>query len=198
MESFKFESKVTGFKLKEKKAESTSEVVVPTDVKLPNDAPARVRTLKAEGKKWYLTTVYRDDGVLFALFCQSNHHEKNTQTLDAVIRLQDLALRKGVLPEHVEKTVSKINGDNNVSKLARMISLNLRHGILPASIVNEIDKMKDVFVGSFLFQIKKFLGKYIEEGQAISGEVCSSCGSDKLVFSEGCLSCLDCGGSKCS
>lgn len=200
MESFKFDSKVVGFKLSDSKEKVvTNEIVTPTGVSLPKDAPARMKTLIAEGKKWYLTVVLSEDSKNpFAMFCQTNSKEDSVQTSDAMMRLESLAYKKGILPAHIDATIDKISKDSNVTKLTRMISLNLRHGVLPISIVTEINKMEDIFVGSFLFQIKKFLSQYIEEGEEVKGEVCSSCGSAKLVYESGCISCLDCGGSKCS
>jgi len=200
MENFKFESKVVGFKLSgDKPSVKTNENVIPTDVKLPKDAPARMKTLIAEGKKWYLTVVLSEDSKTpFAMFCQTNNTEDMVQTSDAMMRLESLAYKKGILPEHIDQTIDKISKDPNVTKLTRMISLNLRHGVLPLSIVTELNKMEDIFVGSFLFQVKKFLGQYIDDGEEVEGETCSDCGSSKLVFESGCMSCLDCGGSKCS
>jgi hypothetical protein len=195
-----FDSPVTGYRLvKDGEVQQPQEEVILEDVKLPDDSPARVKCLKAGGKKWYLTVTYHPDSEQpFALFCQTNHVDKSAPTSDAITRLESLALRKGIPSEHVSKVIEKCEHDNNVSKLTRMISLLLRHGVLIKNIVLELDKMEDVFVGSFLFQIKKFLSSYIKNGEEVKGETCANCQSTKLVYSEGCLMCLDCGSSKCS
>lgn len=193
-----FNSKVIKFSLSKSEAKKEyMEVIEPTDVRLPDDVPARMKTLKADGKKWYLTVTLREDGSPFALFCHTNNKERGAQTSDAVLRLESLAFKKGILPEHIDKTISKISHDDNVSKLTRMISLNLRHGVSPLSVVSELDKMNDIYAGSFLFQIKKFLSGFIADGSKVDGVSCSNCGSNKVVFSEGCNTCLDCGSSKC-
>lgn len=178
-------------------SEDNQQVIV-TDVKLPTDAQARLKTLKAEGKKWYLTVAYHPDSELpFALFCHTNHKEKGAQTSDAVSRLLALARTSGILEEHILGLEAKIEHDTNVSKLTRIISLLLRHRVQIAKIVRELDKMEDIFAGSFLFQIKKFLSQYLKDGEKVEGETCTECGSSNLVYSEGCMMCADCGSSKC-
>ena len=175
-----------------------SEQVIVTDVKLPSDAPARMKTLRADGKKWYLTVVYHPDSEKpFALFCTTNHKEKSAQTSDAVERLLTLARDKGILEEHISALEEKTSQDNNINKLTRTISLLLRHKVSIVNIVAALDSMEDVFVGSFLFQIKKFLAAYIKDGQKVEGGKCDECGSNNVVYSEGCLQCIDCGSGKC-
>lgn len=202
MANFKIDGKIVSVSLNEvgakaPEAEENSSVIV-TDVKLPTDVKARLKTLKAEGKKWYLTVAYHPDSeVPFALFCHTNHKEKGAQTSDAVTRLIALARSSGILEEHVVGLEQKIEHDNNVSKLTRIISMLLRHRVKISNIVRELDKMEDIYVGSFLFQIKKFLSQYIKDGEKAEGVVCSECGGTNVVFSEGCNRCNDCGSSKC-
>lgn len=191
-----FDSKVVSYSLKEVE-EDVSENIIKTDIKLPDDAPARMKTLTAEGKKWYLTVVFHENsGQPFALFCRTNNREKTAQTSDAVDRLIDLAKRKGILEQHINTTLEKVAHEPNVDKLTRVISLLLRHGVLIKNIVAELSKMEDVFIGSFLFQIRKFLSQYIKDGEEVEDDKCSECGGT-LVYSEGCMSCRDCGYSKC-
>lgn len=178
-------------------AEDRSNVLI-TDVKLPDDSPARMKTLRAEGRKWYLTVVYHPQSETpFALFCTTNSREKSPQTSDAVELLVDLAKRKGVLDKHIDSLLEKISHENNVNKLTRTISLLLRHQVAIVDIVSTLDKTEDLFVGSFLFQIKKFLSQYIKDGEEVEGGKCDDCGSSKLIYSEGCMACADCGSSKC-
>ena len=39
--------------------------------------------------------------------------------------------------------------------------------------------------------------RYIEDGTAVKGQQCEQCQSENLVFQEGCLTCQDCGSSRC-
>lgn len=199
MASFNIDGKIVSVRLGDK-AEKKEEFdcVLATDVQLPVDAKARVKTLKAEGKKWYMTVAYHPDSELpFALFCHTNHKEKTAQTSDAVERLTALARKAGILEEHVANLEQKMVSDNNVSKLTRVISLLLRHRVKIKDIVFALDQMEDIFVGSFLFQLKKFLSAYIKDGEKVEGGKCLDCGSENLQYSEGCMVCMDCGGSRC-
>jgi hypothetical protein len=192
----KIDKKIVGVGLaSEKKVEK--EIIIPENVDLPDDAPARMKTLRAEGRKWYLTVVYHPNTEKpFALFCHTNSHEKSAQTSDAVEKLLALAKNKGISEKYIGMVEEKIGGESNTAKVTRTISLLLRHGVLISSIVAEIGNVKDVYVGSFLFQIKKFLSNYILEGSIAVGQVCSEC-ETTLVFSGGCFICPSCGNSKC-
>lgn len=195
--NFKIEQNIKKVRLDKKILEEKENIIV-TDVPIPSDAPARMKVLKAEGKKWYLTVVYLPESEKpFALFCTTNHHEKTAQTKDAVDHLLSLAKRKGILESHIEELERKISHENNVNKLTRTISLLLRHQVSIPNIVNTLDQVQEVFVGTFLFHIKKFLSQYIQDGQKVEGATCSNCGSTKIIYSEGCSQCLDCGSSKC-
>ena len=199
MKSITIEKKITNVRLGDKSTSKEDfDAVLVTDVQLPVDAKARVKTLKAEGKKWYMTVAYHPDSELpFALFCHTNHKEKTAQTSDAVERLTSLARKAGILEEHVANLEQKMVSDNNVSKLTRVISLLLRHRVKIKDIVFALDQMEDIFVGSFLFQLKKFLSAYIKDGEKVEGGKCLDCGSENLQYSEGCMVCMDCGGSRC-
>lgn len=189
-------SKIVSYRVVPSKREE-KEIIVPENVVLPDDAPARMKTLRAEGKKWYLTIVYHTDTEKpFALFCHTNHHEKSAQTSDAIERLLSLAKRKGINEKYILSVEDKTHSEANTSKLTRTISLLLRHGVAISNIVLELDKMEDVYVGSFLFQIKKFLSNYILEGTIAVGNICPEC-ETALVYSEGCFKCPGCGHSKC-
>lgn len=174
------------------------EEIILEDVKLPDSAPASVKILRAENRKWYLTCVYHpDDQRPIAFFAHTNSPEKTIQTHDAIERLINLARTKGIPDNHIETTLRKIQVDNNVSKICRAISLLLRHGVLIKNVVNEIDKIDNVFVGSFLFQIKKYLSSYIRNGEKVDEE-CNNCGSkNSMVYQDGCKTCSQCGNAKC-
>ena len=160
--------------------------------------PSRLSSLKSEGKKWYLTVVTNEqqDRPL-AFFVHTNAHEASITTFDACAILFKLALDKGIPAKWVLETEEKMKRDTNSTKIARAISLCLRHGVLIKNIVRALDTMEDVYVGTFLFQIKKFLSTYIKDGEKSEGEKCLDCGSVSVVYSEGCKKCVSCGSSKC-
>lgn len=78
----------------------------------------------------------------------------------------------------------------------RLASMNLRHGIPIEFVVEQMQKStNDMF--SLPSAVARVLKKYIKDGQKVTGQVCPSCGSESLVYQEGCVSCL-CGWSKCN
>lgn len=172
------------------------EEIILDDVDLPDSLPAVRKKLRAENRKWYMTVSFLNDRPV-EFFVQTNHHEKTATTHDAVERLIALARTKGIPERHVDKVSEKIAGDSNVSKLARCISFLLRHGVLIRTVVVELDRVDNVYVGSFLFAIRKYLGSFIKDGEKIEGERCQECGSTQVIYSEGCHKCVQCGSSKC-
>lgn len=198
MANFKIKNKITGWKVLKKENE-TNEQIILSDVKLPSNAPARMYTLRAEGKKWYLTVVtwQDDENKPFAMFCHTNHREPGVQTTKAVDALIELGKTYKEFDKYLDELLVKIHNDNNVTKLTRVVSLLLRHNVPIIKIVGVLDSIEDIFVGSFLFQIKKHLTKYIQDGTMVSGKVCSNCQSTNLKYESGCVSCIDCGNSNC-
>jgi len=181
----------------EKEADTTDDEIILEDVKLPTSAPAVMKTIRAEGRKWYLTVVYHEDNPdrPFALFVKTNAHEKSVlsdQTSDVLLTL---AREKGIPEHHVTDVEQKLVSDINSSKVTRLVSFCLRHGVLIKNIVAALDKIEDAYAGSFIYQIRKFLSSYIKDGER-SGEKCTECGNE-VVYSEGCKMCRSCGNSKC-
>ena len=87
--------------------------------------------------------------------------------------------------------------DNNINKVARLVSLNLRHGVFIKNIVSTLDKSENAVAGSFTFAIKKLLGNYVKDGEVATDVTCQECGSDSVVYESGCYMCRACGSSKC-
>jgi ribonucleoside-diphosphate reductase alpha chain len=82
--------------------------------------------------------------------------------------------------------------------LTRMVSTALRHGADLAFVVHQLEKTKGELT-SFAKSIARVLKKYVQDGTKVSGEVCGKCEAENtLVRQEGCVSCTNCGWSKCS
>lgn len=181
----------------EKHATDEDEEIILDHVHLPKTLPATMTTIRAEGRKWYITTTWNSEQTRpQAIFVHTNSSEKMVVTTDVVKCLADLARRKGIPEDHIIMNIEKMAPDNNSTKMARMISLNLRHGVLVKSVVLALDSVENVSVSSFLFQIKKYLSGLIKNGEIAEGDICPECGS-KLVFQEGCRTCINCSYSKC-
>ena len=174
-------------------------VVVELDVKLPEQYPAVGYILKSEGKKWYLHVCFKDKECTkpFAIFVNTNHKEDNTPTFNALEKLEDLAVYKGLKTEYIELTKQKYAYQKNPVKICRMLGLLLRHNVAVYDVVKALDGVDEAVVGTFVFRIKKFLAQFVQEDD-IEVAVCPSCKEKALVFQEGCFLCNSCGHSKCS
>ncbi len=45
--------------------------------------------------------------------------------------------------------------------------------------------------------VVRALKRYVEDGTHAKGQTCSNCNSTYLIYQEGCLTCKNCGSSKC-
>jgi ribonucleoside-diphosphate reductase alpha chain len=83
---------------------------------------------------------------------------------------------------------------------AKLISSVLRHGMPVREVVNLIGSLKldNETINTWRNGVERALRKYIPNGtKARKGLACSECGSENLIYKEGCLMCRDCGNSKC-
>ena len=87
------------------------------------------------------------------------------------------------------------NMSDTEAALTRLISTSLRHGTNVSFLVEQLNKTHgDLF--SFSKVIARVLKKYIPDG-AKSTVKCQDCGSNNVIFEEGCQHCIDCGYSRC-
>jgi ribonucleoside-diphosphate reductase alpha chain len=81
---------------------------------------------------------------------------------------------------------------------AKLISGVLRYEMPIADVVNLIQSLKldSESINNWKNGVERALKRYIPNGTKAKGK-CGECGSDNLVYEEGCLICKDCGSSKC-
>jgi ribonucleoside-diphosphate reductase alpha chain len=81
---------------------------------------------------------------------------------------------------------------------AKLISGVLRHEMPIQDVVNLVQSLNldSESINNWKNGVERALKKYIPNGTKAKGK-CGECGSDNLVYEEGCLICKDCGSSKC-
>jgi ribonucleoside-diphosphate reductase alpha chain len=81
---------------------------------------------------------------------------------------------------------------------AKLISGVLRNEMPIQDVVNLISSLRldSESINNWKNGVERALKKYIPNGTKAKGK-CGECGSDNLVYEEGCLICKDCGSSKC-
>jgi len=166
------------------------------DYKFPDNSDAKLKVIRSEGKKWYITyTIDPETKLPNALFVNTNNTETTILTEDVLDHLIKLA-KKYIKNGHLEKLLENAaNKQPNVVKIARVLGMLLRHRVPIIEIIKTIEIINPP-IYSFIFQIKKLLGEYLPEN-TLTGEKCESCGS-LLIFQSGCSLCPQCGNSKCS
>lgn len=82
---------------------------------------------------------------------------------------------------------------------AKLISSTLRHGMPIDKIVDLINSLQldTESINTWKNGVGRALKRYVEDGTKAKGHTCSNCGSENLIYQEGCLTCKDCGSSKC-
>ncbi len=82
---------------------------------------------------------------------------------------------------------------------AKLISGILRHGMPIHKVVDTVTSLQldNETINSWKAGVARALKKYIPNGTVAEGAVCGECGSDNVIYQEGCLTCPDCGSSKC-
>lgn len=81
---------------------------------------------------------------------------------------------------------------------AKMISGTLRHGMEIENVVELINSLQldNESINTWKNGVARALKRYVPDGTQAKGK-CSNCDSTNLMYQEGCLTCKDCGSSKC-
>lgn len=82
---------------------------------------------------------------------------------------------------------------------AKLISGTLRHGMPIHKVVELVTSLQldNETINSWKAGVARALKKYIPDGTLAENTKCGECGSDEVVYQEGCLTCISCGSSKC-
>lgn len=90
--------------------------------------------------------------------------------------------------------------DKEFWNYAKLISSVLRHGMPIPDIVRLVSSLRldSDTINTWKNGVERALKRYIPNGTKVKkGAKCQECGSDTIVYQEGCLLCTNCGSSKC-
>jgi len=89
--------------------------------------------------------------------------------------------------------------DKDFWNYAKLISGVLRQGMPIVKVVNLIASLHldNESINTWKNGVERALRRYIPNGTKAKHSTCQSCGSDALIYQEGCLICQNCGSSKC-
>ncbi|UJH66029.1 adenosylcobalamin-dependent ribonucleoside-diphosphate reductase [Allomuricauda sp. SCSIO 65647] len=82
---------------------------------------------------------------------------------------------------------------------AKLISGTLRHGMPIEKVVDLINSLQldSESINTWKNGVARALKRFVADGTAAKGQTCENCKSKNLIYQEGCLTCKDCGSSKC-
>ncbi|WP_255636871.1 hypothetical protein [Dyadobacter sp. NIV53] len=81
---------------------------------------------------------------------------------------------------------------------AKLISSTLRHGMPIVKVVDLISSLQlDESINTWKNGVARALKRYVPDGTEVKKQKCQNCNSTNLMYQEGCLTCKDCGSSKC-
>lgn len=172
-----------------------------SNIERPLELPCDIYKLKADGIDWHIIVGIKD-GSPYELFAVNGGKELPKNGFVVKRKKKHYSLldeNKEVLLDNIIEFENKI--DPKIGLETRRFSLELRHGIPPKYIVEQIDKSNEV-ITSFSKAAARIFKKYYLESDTVSGSLCPECLKEgkesKLVFTSGCQSCPTCNNySKC-
>ena len=158
--------------------------------KRPKSLPCEVHTTISKGVKWNVIIGMLDNKPYEVFAVPYFTNEENLELVKIKQGRYDLFKDKETYSEDV---TSEMNNEEEI--ITRLISTSLRHGADIKFIVEQLNKSHGD-ITSFSKAIARVIKKYIPDGTK-STVTCQDCGSDQVIFQEGCQSCQSCGSSKC-
>ena len=89
--------------------------------------------------------------------------------------------------------------DKEYWNYAKLISGVLRYGMPIDQVIKIVSglQLDSESINTWKVGVERALKKYIPDGTQITGQECPNCGHKALIYQEGCLTCKNCGYSKC-
>jgi ribonucleotide reductase alpha subunit len=180
--------------------------------KRPKELPCDIHRINVrghDGSESYLVLVGKMDGQPYEVFCGLSQHVEVPKKSKAGTLLKNgkkdgvatynLSIPVGDDDHLLFKNVVELFDNPNHGAVTRTISLALRHGVPVSYVCEQLQKDKNSDMYSFSRALARVLKSYIPDGtKSASDKTCASCGvEDGLVYQEGCLTCKNCGNSKC-
>ncbi|EGV42647.2 adenosylcobalamin-dependent ribonucleoside-diphosphate reductase [Bizionia argentinensis JUB59] len=193
----------------EKKKEDT-ETLTNFPVKRPEVLEADVVRLQNKKEKWiafiglidgnpyeiFTGLADDEDGILIPRWVEKGVIMKSRNT-DGSSRYDFQYENKRGYKTTIEGLSHKFNPE--YWNYAKLISSTLRHGMPIDNIVELINSLQldSESINTWKNGVGRALKRYVADGTTAKGHTCSNCKSENLIYQEGCLTCKDCGSSKC-
>ena len=176
-------------------SENSNTIVKTNAPKRPKKLPCDVHHVSVKGKQ-YFVLVGLFNGEPYEIFADKNGLISKGVDKGELIKVKR-GQYKAVFNNGQELDNLTLNLDDLEDTITRLVSCSLRHGAEIKFLVQQLEKSKGDIM-SFEKAIARALKKYIKDGTLVTGETCQSCNSSNLTRNAGCVTCMDCGWSKCS
>lgn len=151
-----------------------------------------------DGKPYEIFTGFADDedGILLPRWVNEGYIIKNRNE-DGTSRYDFQFQNKRGYKTTIEGLSYKFNPE--FWNYAKLISSTLRHGMPIEKAVDLINSLQlhSESINTWKNGVARALKRYIADGTAVEKQKCENCNSTSLIYQEGCLTCKDCGSSKC-
>ncbi|MCK0188644.1 adenosylcobalamin-dependent ribonucleoside-diphosphate reductase [Arenibacter sp. F20364] len=153
---------------------------------LINDQPYEIFTGMADDEDGILIPRWVNDGVII-----KSRNEDGSSRYDFQYK------NKRGYKTTIEGLSHKFNPE--YWNYAKLISSTLRHGMPIEKVVDLINSLQldSESINTWKNGVARALKRYVADGTEAKGQKCDSCNSKNLIYQEGCLTCKDCGSSKC-
>jgi len=158
--------------------------------KRPKVLPAEAHKTTCQGKPFNVI-VGLLDGKPYEIFMDNSDSKYSSKGKLTKVSRGEYVFKNGGDPVNV---VSQMSPEQQA--ITRLVSSNLRHGADIQFITEQLQKIDTDDMFSFIKGLARVLKKYIKDGSKATVS-CNDCGSDNVIFEEGCHKCLDCGSSAC-
>jgi ribonucleoside-diphosphate reductase alpha chain len=177
--------------------------------KRPKELSCDIHRVNVKGES-YLVLVGMLDGAPYEVFAGLSEHVEVPKKAKTGILIKN-GKKDGVATYNLRipvgdddsvlfKDVVELFSNKVYGAFTRTISLALRHGVPVQYLVEQLRKDKSSDITSFSSVIARVLSKgYIPDGTKVTIEKkCLDCGGTNLAYQGGCVTCMDCGSSRCS
>ncbi len=151
-----------------------------------DDKPYEIFTGLADDEDGILLPRWVEDGLII-----KNRNEDGTSRYDFQYK------NKRGYKTTIEGLSHKFNPE--FWNYAKLISSTLRHGMPIEKVVDLINslQLEGESLNTWKNGVARALKRFVEDGTMAKGQKCDNCNSTNLIYQEGCLTCTDCGSSKC-
>lgn len=176
-----------------KSTETKSSFTYKSSVKRPKELNAHLHIVSVKGVRYGVIIGLLDNNPyeVFAFSLSEDITPQHGKLIRVKKRHYDFECEAYSIQQLQDKAIH-----NDEQVLTRLVSALLRHGCSPTYVIEQIDKC-NLEVVSYGKAISRILKKYVKEEELLNRNTCSDCGSSDLRMQEGCLTCNNCGGSKC-